>query len=82
MSYGRFDNRISWLFARGPRSDEEEAELDAHIAEESRRIRNSWSDKEMESRAERAGSPFRKSFEIPVIPSTSGPVSRREITDG
>ena len=82
MSYGRFDNRISWLFARGPRSDEEVAELDAHIAEESERIRNSWSDKELESRAARAGSPFRKNFEVPVIPSVTGPVIRTEIDDG
>ena len=82
MSYGRFDNRISWLFARGPRSDEEEAELDAHIAEETKKIRDSWSDKEMESRAYRAGSPFRESFEVPVIPSYIGPVTRTEIDDG
>ena len=82
MSYGRFDNRISWLFARGPRSDAEVAELDAHIAEESERIRSSWSDKELERRAERAGSPFRKKFEVPVIPSYAGPVIRTEIDDG
>ena len=52
------DDLISYLFARGPRNDAEEAILDEHIKEASERIRNSWTDEERYLRASKAGSPL------------------------
>jgi hypothetical protein len=52
------DDLISYLFARGPRNNAEEAILDEHIREASERIRNAWSDEERYVRASKAGSPL------------------------
>ena len=54
----KFDE-ISFLFARGPRNNDEVAILDAHIQQAAKQIRDSWSDDEREARARKAGSPCR-----------------------
>jgi len=39
-------DQVSYLFARGPRNDAEEAILDDHIEMASKQIRDAWTDEE------------------------------------
>ena len=62
-------DRIALLFAKGPRNQDEIDILTEHIQKESKLISDSWSDKEREVRAKRAGSPRREPFS--VVPTSS-----------
>ena len=62
------DDPIASLFARGPRNDKEEAILDEHIQIASKEIRDSWTDREREVRAVKAGSPIREEVQMDVVP--------------
>lgn len=59
-------DHVSYLFARGPRNDAEEAILDDHIEMASKQIRDAWTDEERELRAMRAGSPLREPAKVPT----------------
>jgi hypothetical protein len=65
----RRDDEIMYLFSNGPRSAEEIAILDEHIAKVSQEIKDKWTDRERETRAERASSPGRVPATTPVISS-------------
>tara|TARA_R110002020_G_scaffold125704_1_gene283040 strand:- start:23 stop:274 length:252 start_codon:yes stop_codon:yes gene_type:complete len=61
--------KIALLFSRGPRNQDEIDLLTEHIQRESKLISDSWSDKERETRAKRAGSPRREAFVL--VPTSS-----------
>jgi len=72
-------DRIALLFAKGPRNQDEINLLTEHIQKESKLISDSWSDKEREVRAKRAGSPRRESFSVV---STTSPFPQLSEDDG
>tara|TARA_R110000824_G_scaffold27179_1_gene92638 strand:- start:592 stop:843 length:252 start_codon:yes stop_codon:yes gene_type:complete len=64
--------KIALLFSRGPRNQDEIDVLTEHIQKESKLISDSWTDKERETRAKRAGSPRREPYSV-VSASSSLP---------
>jgi len=67
VPYNRRSDEIMYLFSNGPRSDEEIAILDEHIAKVSQEIKDNWTDRERETRAQRASSPCRVPATTPVV---------------
>mgnify|MGYP003648130754 CR=1 FL=1 len=63
-------DKIALLFAKGPRNQDEIDILTEHIQKESKLISDSWSDKEREVRAKRAGSPRREEYCLAPVSSS------------
>jgi hypothetical protein len=65
-------DRIALLFAKGPRNQNEIDLLTEHIQKESKLISDSWTDKERETRAKRAGTPVKVPYTVHTVRTSQG----------
>ena len=65
-------DKIALLFAKGPRNQDEVDILTEHIQKESKLISDSWTDKERETRAKRAGTPVKVPYSVHMVRASQG----------